>query len=77
MPFFMACVDSGHWTLVADSAIALILIGVILAASPNGLRFSLQMPLRQVAITVLLALCVGTALTYALIIVDPLKLLLG
>jgi len=78
LPFFMACVDSGHWTLIADMAIAVILIGgIILDQRLNLQNIHFHMKAKEVIYTVIVALAVGAALTVLLIIVDPLKLLLG
>ncbi|MGB9022508.1 MAG: hypothetical protein WCC94_03620 [Candidatus Bathyarchaeia archaeon] len=76
LPFFMACVDSGHWTLIADMAIGVILIGgIVLDQGLNLQNVHFQVNAKEVICTVAVALAVGAAVTLLLISVDPLHLL--
>ncbi|MCJ7455277.1 hypothetical protein MUP07_00860 [Candidatus Bathyarchaeota archaeon] len=80
LPFFLACLDSGHWTFAFDISVAMILSGALIMRTRSSLvrgGFHLRMKAKEVICTVVVALTVGAALTLLLISVDPLKLLLG
>lgn len=78
LPFFIACFDSGHWTLVADLAIALSLAGAYL------LRFDGHRPylhitaqVKSFAAALAIGIGVGFSLVMFLLAFDPLKLVWG
>jgi len=79
LPFFLACLDSGHWTFAFDIGVAMILSGALIMRTRSSLirGFHFHMNAKEAICTVAVALVVGAALAVLLISVDPLKLLLG
>jgi hypothetical protein len=83
LPFFIACCDSGHWTLMADLAVAIILVGGLLIdrrtiAFRRGLSLlDIQVRTKDFLKTLGIAVLIGTVLILALVVLDPLKALWG
>jgi len=78
LPYFLACVDSGHWTLIYDIGIGFILAGGYLLRF-DGHRPDLHITaqVKSFVATLAIGIGVGFAVVMFLLAFDPLRLLWG
>jgi len=77
LPFFLGCVDAGHWTFVFDIGVGMVLSGTFVMRD----RFNLKhVPRETVLSTGKILLCgvaVGVILLLVLMWLNPLRFVLG
>ena len=78
LPYFLACVDSGHWTLIYDIGIGLILVGgYLLRFDGHRPHLHITAQVKSFVAALAIGIGVGASLVMFLLALDPLRLLWG